>query len=554
MRVALYARVSTEEQVDNFSIDAQLRALRDHCSKEGWSVAGEYIDAGVSGRTDDRPDFRRMVKRAKDGEFDLILVHKFDRFFRNREKSAMYKRLLREKGVRVVSVSEPTDPDAAVSFMLEGVLEVFAEWYSINLSEETKKGKRERARNGLWNGRLPFGYRRGDDGVPRPVPEEVPVIKMAYGLYATGQYTDREVAQALNEAGYRTRPHWAGLNPERIWTKDVIRETLQKPFYLGEVTYKGERFPGQHQPIISDEIWRRCQLIRKDKYSRPTHTKRSNRTYLLAGILHCDSCGQRMRAGSGSGYRYYRDMPDRRLHGCAPGIRAEEIERQLEDEVVPMIQLPDDWRSRILAHFTGDTVHSMPKPDTASLLERQERLKELYEWGDINRAEYKRKAASIEAKLALSRPPKLREALKAGELLREFGKVWSAARPEEKKRMLGLMFQAVYQKDKQIVALAPNQSFYPAFFARSGDDGIRTRDLCLDRAACLATTPHPQSAEVYHGLSRSVNNRRHESMSWRRADRSPFTRNQAPIHPGRAPRHGRRQNPLLPCGHPRHTF
>lgn len=427
MRAALYARVSSEEQVDNFSIDAQLRAMRGHAEKEGWAIAGEFVDAGISGRTDDRPEFKRMIKAAKDGTIEVILVHKFDRFFRNREKSAIYKRLLREKGVHVLSVTEPTDPDAAVSFMVEGVLEVFAEWYSINLSEETKKGKLERVRRGLWNGRLPYGYEKGEGGIPVPIPAEVSVIRMAYQLYATGQYTDREVARALNEAGHRTRPHWAGLNPERIWTKDVLRETLQKPFDLDEVTYKGERFPGRHEPIIDKTLWEKCQLVRQQTYSRPKSTRPPTRTYLLSGILYCDSCGQRMRAGTSSGYRYYRDMPERRREDCSPGLRANEVERQIEEEVIPFLELPTDWKQRILDHFNGGRANAKSHLDKGDLLGRLERLKQLFEWGDLSQRDYKRRKAEIETKLALSRPPHVREALKAGELLEDFPRVWEEA-------------------------------------------------------------------------------------------------------------------------------
>ncbi len=165
--------------------------MRGHAEKWAWTIAGEYVDPGVSGHIDARPDIMRMIKAGMDGAIEIILIHKLDRFFRNREKSAMYKRLLRQKGVHVLSVTEPTDPDAAVSFMIEGVLEVFADWYSINLSEETKKGKLERVHHGLWNGRLRHRYQKGEKPIPEPSPQEVPVIGRDHKLCATGQYTDR---------------------------------------------------------------------------------------------------------------------------------------------------------------------------------------------------------------------------------------------------------------------------------------------------------------------------------------------------------------------------
>jgi site-specific DNA recombinase len=143
MRAALYVRVSTEEQAqEGLSIDAQLKALQQYCRERQYLIVETFVDAGESARTDKRPGFQRMIAMAKQRPkpFDLILVHKMDRFARNREDSAVYKALLRkELGIDVISKTERFD-DTPTGKPTEGITEVFAEFYSANLAHEVLKG------------------------------------------------------------------------------------------------------------------------------------------------------------------------------------------------------------------------------------------------------------------------------------------------------------------------------------------------------------------------------------------------------------------------------
>ena len=140
---AIYVRVSSEEQArDGYSIDAQIKALKDYALKNDIFIEEQYIykDEGISGRkAEKRPAFMEMIKTAKSKpkKFDVILVHKFDRFSRNREDSIVYKSLLKKEcGINVISITEHLDPDDKMSIILEAFLEAMAEYYSINLSEE----------------------------------------------------------------------------------------------------------------------------------------------------------------------------------------------------------------------------------------------------------------------------------------------------------------------------------------------------------------------------------------------------------------------------------
>jgi len=167
MRYAAYVRVSREEQVLGYSLEAQERLVRDWVGQQRGDLSGElaavYRDEGHSARTDDRPAFQQMVADARSGQFEAIVVHKFDRLARDRYDAVAYKTLWRSKlGIKVLSASEPSqDSDGALGMLVEGILEVVAHWYSLNLAAETRKGKREKAEEGLWHGAAPTGYCTG---------------------------------------------------------------------------------------------------------------------------------------------------------------------------------------------------------------------------------------------------------------------------------------------------------------------------------------------------------------------------------------------------------
>jgi DNA invertase Pin-like site-specific DNA recombinase len=146
MDAALYVRISESDQ-SRFSIDAQLAACRKHAKQQGWRVVQEYVERGRSAKNTDRPEFQAMIAAAKAGKFQVIIVQKLDRFARNREDAVIYKALLRRVDVQVVSVTEQFD-DGPMGRLVEGILEVVADWFLVNLREETIKGMRRMAQEG----------------------------------------------------------------------------------------------------------------------------------------------------------------------------------------------------------------------------------------------------------------------------------------------------------------------------------------------------------------------------------------------------------------------
>lgn len=162
---ACYIRVSTNDQTE-FSPDAQLKAIRKYAENNNILLDDDYIfvDEGISGRkADKRPAFQQMIKvaKSKPKKFDIILVHKFDRFARSREDSVVYKSLLKKEcNIRVISITESIEDDK-FSVILEAMLEAMAEYYSLNLSDEVKKGMTEKATRGQYQSSPPFRLQNG---------------------------------------------------------------------------------------------------------------------------------------------------------------------------------------------------------------------------------------------------------------------------------------------------------------------------------------------------------------------------------------------------------
>lgn len=154
----IYARYSSHSQTEQ-SIEGQLRVCHEYARREGFTIVGEYIDRAISGRTDDRPDFQRMISDSRKRAFQYVIVYKLDRFARNRYDSAVYKHKLKQNGVKVVSAMENIG-DNPESIILEAVLEASAEYYSLELAQKIKRGMRESALKGQFcGGGIPFGYK-----------------------------------------------------------------------------------------------------------------------------------------------------------------------------------------------------------------------------------------------------------------------------------------------------------------------------------------------------------------------------------------------------------
>ncbi len=218
MKAVIYARVSSDSQDIDLSISAQVRALRDYAAKNGHDVVREFVDEAESGRTSARPAFREMIALAKTKQppFEAILVWKLNRFARNREDSIIYKKQLKDKGIRVISINEPVD-DTPSGHMFEGFIETIDQFYSENMGEDIRRGLRESAQRGFYTGsKPPWGLHKvavKDGNKTRyklePDPDDSTSTRLIRRIFDTASkgLGCKEIAKALNKEGtpYRHR-------------------------------------------------------------------------------------------------------------------------------------------------------------------------------------------------------------------------------------------------------------------------------------------------------------------------------------------------------------
>ena len=302
-KAVLYARFSSDNQREE-SIEAQLRAMHEYCQRAGAVVTHEYCDRAKSATTDDRPEFLNMITDAKEHDFDFVVVHKLDRFSRNRYDSAYYKRELRKNGVSLLSVLEHMD-DSPESIILESVLEGMSEYYSRNLAREVMKGMRESAlKCQALGGRPPYGYQVDPATRRYEVNEaEADAVKLIFRQVSDG-IGYGEIITELNRLGYRTR----NGNP---FGKNSLTEILRNERYTGiyifnrAVSHNQSRTRNNHQSKPEDEIIRipggmpalidetafeRVAAILKSRSHAAPH-QRAKESYLLVGKIFCGLCG-----------------------------------------------------------------------------------------------------------------------------------------------------------------------------------------------------------------------------------------------------------------------
>ncbi len=470
-RAAVYVRVSSEEQVEGYSLDAQVRATHLYCEAQGWSVVETYRDEGKSARTDNlakRPAFSTMLSHAELGRFDVIVVHKLDRFARNLRVTLETLDRLERVGASFVSVNENMDFSTPMGRVVLSTMGSLSQFYSDNLSFETKKGKAERKAQGLYNGLLPFGVKKNSDGIPVPDPETYPGLLLAFRLAAEGK-SDREVADALNAKGYRTTGN-RGRNP---FTKDTVNRLLKNRFYLGELpSGRGEWVQGLHQPVLDVELFHRTQVVRKGNRSPALHAARTRRRHSLSGLGVCGHCGGRLhvatyRHGEARIYCYQRTQ----LDTCPQRSRMlPAVEHQVAQHLA-RFHLNDDQVSQIIELY--EQAANRQNDDTRRRLDidgRLDRLRQLYAWGDLTEQAYLAERERLEAQRAvLAGTVDLAAVLaEAASYLRDLPSAWEGATPEQRNDLARAVFESIELTDDRVSAFVVRLEFVPFFRATLG--------------------------------------------------------------------------------------
>lgn len=363
IKVYLYTRVSTTMQIDGYSLDAQKTKMKAFCDYNEYEIAGEYEDAGKSGKSiEGRIAFNQMMDDIKSGkdEVSYVLVFKLSRFGRNAADVLATLQVMQDFGVNLICVEDGIDSSKDAGKLMISVLSAVAEIERENIRVQTMEGRMQKAREGKWNGGFaPYGYSL-IDGKLEVNEEEAVAIRTIFDQYVNTDLEANGIAKYLENHGIHKIARQNGKNP--LFAAALIRRIIQNPVYSGKISYGRRRtekvhgtrneyrqvrkddyllVDGLHEALVSEEVWEQAQVkvaAQAKKYEKVNRDK-GEKIHLLSGILKCPVCGSGMygnkaikKRKDGSNYKdfYYYGYKHRNMtrgHKC-------DYRRQVHEEML----------------------------------------------------------------------------------------------------------------------------------------------------------------------------------------------------------------------------
>lgn len=332
----IYARYSSHNQREE-SIEQQVSECMSFAQANNLTVVEVYSDSAISGKTDKRAAFQRMLRDAAHGKFQVVIAYKSNRIARNMFNALQYEARLDNLGIRTLYAKEEFGDTAAGRFALRTMMNV-NQFYSENLSEDIMRAMRDNAENLRINGRIPFGYQKGPDSRHEINPAEAEVVREIYRRVLAGE-PFATIAADLNARGIRTKDG-------NQWNKNSFRVMLRNDTYIGTYRFADFEKPDSIPPIITKGDFAKMQTFLENK-KNPQGRHREDGDYLLTGKLFCGHCGAYMVGESGTAkngtlHYYYACQTRRKKHTCKKeNVRRDWIERRVA-ELTKQIILRDD--------------------------------------------------------------------------------------------------------------------------------------------------------------------------------------------------------------------
>lgn len=472
-KVAIYARVSTTNQAEEgYSIDGQIDSLEKYCEAMGWDVYNKYIDAGFSGGSLKRPEMANLINDVKKGLFDTVLVYKLDRLSRNvRDTLYLIKDVFNINKINFVSIQENIDTSSAMGTLFLTLLSAIAEFEREQIKERMQLGKLGRAKAGksmMW-GRTSYGYDyQKETGSLIINPAQSLVVKYIFERYLDG----RSITKLRDDLNERY--------PKEIsWNYRAVRGILSNPVYCGYNQYKGQLFPGEHEPIISEDVYKRTQeelKIRQRTAAEKTNPRPFQAKYMLSGLAQCGYCGAPLKLLMGmvrkDGTRFIRyechQRHPRKTKGvtvynnnvkCDSGFYEKDA---LENYVLTEISKLQDDTGYLDKIFSGDNAETIDresyKKQIEELSKKLSRLNDLYIDDRITLEELQSKSAefiSMRATLEteLENDPALRRDKRKADMreLLNAEKVFSMDYERQKILVRGIINKVQVMADKVVI-------------------------------------------------------------------------------------------------------
>jgi DNA invertase Pin-like site-specific DNA recombinase len=460
MNIVIWARVSSREQKEGYSLDAQLRADRDRAAANGWKVVREFVVAESAKRGAERKAFNEMFSwvkaNAKREKIKAILSHKLDRVCRNMRDAVRLQELEDTCGVQLAFVENQFGPGAAGALSFN-VMAAVAQYYSDNLRSEVLKGMDEKVRQGWPTGLAPFGYLNCDDPDEpvKPHPETEKTVARIFELYAAGGHTFESLADQLEREGHRFRQSQIRFN------RTALSHILNNRFYIGELHRNGQVFEGRYQRLVDRHLFDVCQDILSGKNRRtgsPEHA-------LAGGLFQCAFCGQsitgerirrKLRGGGVREHLYYR-CANNRPGPDHPRVRwkAEDLDRAIIEDLaslrLPTPEIASWFRSALEAALLDLTASQRRQAAAltkrkSELVSMQDRLLNAYLAGTVEEAIYKAKSSELKietsradeslAKVATSGPDIGPRALSLYDWSQNAARIWQGSNTAVRREIL----------------------------------------------------------------------------------------------------------------------
>jgi hypothetical protein len=361
--------------------------------------------------------------------------------------------------------------------LIEGIMESVADWYSQNLAAEVAKGKNERSNQGMHSNQAPFGMMKDENKVLFPHPDELPGLLLAFREYASGRYSDNDVAGLLNDAGYKSKTG-------RPFSKETVRSMLQIRTCLGQIKYQkyerrsdGRRsfdspvqwFDGRHQAVVDEELFDACEAVRASRRTHRQATKRF-RHYLLRNIVYCHRCIKNPPEGKtfrnfgkmrcqtqwGGEQLYYRCRSTELGYDCDQlGVPVEIADAQVVT-ILKSLEVPDDWRkgvTRAVGELLGEK----------NLEDRLAEIRDIIKRMDIrwdhgffaDEQEYLEQRLRLQQEMEKLTPVPDDELQRAADMLENFGDCWENLEGDENGRheLVKLIVERVYMDEDAVVEM-----------------------------------------------------------------------------------------------------
>lgn len=492
VKAVIYARYSSDQQREE-SIEAQMRACSDYIANQKWVLTESYIDRALSARSDHRPEFQRMISDAKRNKFDYVVVHKLDRFSRDRYDHAYYKRELKLNGIRLISVLENLD-DSPESVVLESVLEGFSEYYSRNLGREVMKGLRENALQCRHTGGVPpLGYDVGQDGKYVINEKEAAAVRYIFEAYN-------------NDIGYDKIVRWLidhSIKGKRggVIAKNTLHDILLNEKYIGVYVFNRSaakdasgkrnghknkndediiRIEGGMPEIINKDLF---EKVAKKMKANKSGTHRAKEPYLLSGLLFCGKCGGAMvgcsrgkpRSETEKPLKYYECNIKKRTHECDMGsvnrdliedIVISHLESLLTEKTVTDISSWVENNTKIYLKHADDELKSIRKELVTVAADANKMLDKILDGLDSPTA--RERLANLEAR-------KLQLEIRITDLQITSEKAYGASKGEIENYLLQLKHLRTMDREQQAQIIKMFVERVEVYPCKDGNDGFKFR-------------------------------------------------------------------------------